>query len=376
MNRAARLSRRTGASKKGKTKISPDGNGQALADPLRVGLCGIGRAGMGMVQRDFLRLPYVKVVAAFDLLAERARELSQLCGSRCCDSFVQLLEDEEVELVIIATRSHEHVPMAIRAMKAGKDVLVEKPIAIDLAGADKLIAAAKKLKRQLFVRQNRRFDAPFLQAMEVLATGKLGKLFAVQLRQGRYQRRADWQTLKKYGGGQLLNWGPHLVDWAMQLIGGKARDVWADLKRIAAAGDAEDYVKIMIRGATGIQADIEICAAASISQPPWILMGSRGTLVIDGQNQCHLRYFESGKLPKLKASDRTPGGPDRMRYGVGDKIDWIEEKFPVAPLKPRNFWQELHAAIRGAGDFEVTLHQVRENMRVIDLARKRSGFYS
>jgi predicted dehydrogenase len=345
-------------------------------DPLRVGLCGIGRAGLGMVQRDFLRLPYVKVVAAYDLLGERAQELSQLCGSKCCESFAELLAERDVELVIVATRSSEHVSMAIEVMKAGKDVLVEKPMAIDLVGADKLISAAKKLKRRLYVRQNRRFDLPFLQATEIVASGKLGKLFAVQLRQGNYQRRADWQTLKKFGGGQLLNWGPHLVDWAMQLIGGKAQDVWAELKRITSAGDAEDYVKMMIRGPSGILADIEICGATSIAQPTWILMGTQGTLVIDRQNQCHLRYFDSRKLPKIKASDRTPSGTNRMRYTVSDEIEWIDEMFPAAPAQPRNFWQELHESVRRGIAFEVTLEQVRENMRVVDLAKKQSGFYS
>lgn len=197
-----------------------------------------------------------------------------------------------------------------------------------------MISAAKKLKRRLYVRQNRRFDLPFLQAMEIVASGKLGQLFAVQLRQGNYQRRADWQTLKKFGGGQLLNWGPHLVDWAMQLVGGKAQDVWAELNRITSAGDAEDYVKLMIRGAGGIVADIEICGAASISQPAWILMGTQGTLVIDRQNQCHLRYFDSRKLRKIQASDRTPSGSNRMRYTVSDEIEWIDENFSPPRRSP------------------------------------------
>lgn len=345
-------------------------------DPIRVGLCGIGRAGLKMVRNEFLKQPYVKVVAAFDLLEERARELSDLCGAKCCASFDELLEDENVELVIIATRSHEHEPMALRAMKAGKDVLVEKPMALDLNGVDRLISAAKRLGRGLYVRQNRRFDVPFLQAMEIARSGKIGELFAVQLRQGRYQRRADWQTLRKFGGGQLLNWGPHVVDWAMQLIGGKAQDVFAELKLIAAAGDAEDYVKMMIRGAGGVVADIEINGAAAIGQPPWMLMGSRGMLVIDSQNQCHLKYFKAGKLSKLKASDKTPAGPDRARYSTGDEIKWIDEKFAASPGKPRVFWQELHRSIRTGAQFSVTLQEVRENMRVIDLAKKRSTFYS
>ena len=115
------------------------------------------------------------------MIEERAKALAAICSWRVYTDFEQFLEDREIELVVIATRSHEHVPMAIAAMKAGKDVLVEKPMALDVAGADKLIAASKRLKRRLFVRQNRRFDAPFIQATETIKSGKIGKLFAVHL---------------------------------------------------------------------------------------------------------------------------------------------------------------------------------------------------
>jgi predicted dehydrogenase len=351
------------------------GNGHPqnkLKDALRVGLCGIGRAGFGMVLRDFQKLPHIRVVAGFDVLEERARQLAEICLSRVCRSYQQMLDDDELDLIIVATRSQEHVAMSLQAMKAGRDVLVEKPMALDLAGADKLISTAKKLKRNLYVRQNRRFDAPFLQAMEVAASGKLGKLFAVQLRHGGYQRRSDWQTLKKFGGGQLLNWGPHVIDWALQFIGDRAVDVWADLKLIAAAGDAEDHVKLVMRGPTGVVADIEISGAAAITQPPWILMGTAGTLVIDGKNWCRLRYFDAKRLPKLKSSGATPAG--RVGFSGGEDIRWIEEEFPAAPATPTNFWVELYKSIRKGREFPITLEQARETMRVISLAKKGTGF--
>ena len=341
-----------------------------LKNALRVGLCGIGRSGSGMVARDLAALPQIKVVAGFDLLEDRARQLSALCGSKVYMSFDQMLKDPEIELIIVATRSHEHVPMTLRALRFGRDVLVEKPMALDVRGADKLIAAAKKHGRRLFVRHNRRFDLPFLQAREIIAGGKLDKLFSVQLRQGKYQRRSDWQTLKKFGGGQLLNWGPHLIDWALQLIGGTAVDVWADLKLIAAAGDAEDYVKLLLRGPTGTVADIEINGAAALDQPPWLLMGSQGSLRIDADDQCTLRYFDARKLSKLKPDQSTPIGRAGSHFGGAEDISWIEEEFPADPTNKSNFWIELYKSIRRGTPFLVTLEQARETMRVISLAKK------
>jgi predicted dehydrogenase len=353
------------------------GNGQLphkRKDALRVGLCGIGRAGFGMVKRDLEKLPEIKVIAGYDLLEERTRQLAEICSSRVCASYRELLADPDIELVIVATRSNEHVAMAIEAMKAGKDVLVEKPMALDLAGADKLIATAQKLGRRLFVRQNRRFDVPFQQAMEIVRSGKIGKLFEVQLRVGGYQRRSDWQTLKKFGGGQLLNWGPHLVDWALQFAGGHAADEWADLKLIAAAGDAEDHVKLLIRGDNGVVVDIEVSGATAIGQPPWTLLGTTGTLVIDAKNMCHLKYFDGRKVPPVRASGDTPAGRAGSHFSGGEEIPWKEETFPAAAAGKTNFWLELFRSIRRGTAFPITLAEARETMRVIHLAKKGSRF--
>src|SRR5450432_1281835 len=116
----------------GPLQLTVGGNGEShpkLRDAVRVGLCGIGRAGFNMVRRDLAALPQIKVAAGFDILPERGEQLAELCGSRICGSFEELLADDELELIIVATRSHEHVPMAMGALKAGRDVLVEKPMA-------------------------------------------------------------------------------------------------------------------------------------------------------------------------------------------------------------------------------------------------------
>jgi predicted dehydrogenase len=164
------------------------------------------------------------------------------------------------------------------------------------------------------------------------------------------------------------------VDWAVQLIGGKAQDVWADLKLIAAAGNAEDHVKLLIRGTTGIIADIEISGAMAITQPPWILMGTTGTLIIDAKNHCKLKYFDPKGLPKLKASGDTPTTRGGSHFSGTDEIRWIEEEFPAAPASVLNFWVELYKSIRKGKTFPITLAQARENMRVISLAKKNTRF--
>jgi len=160
----------------------------------------------------------------------------------------------------------------------------------------------------------------------------------------------------------------------MQCGGGKATEVGADLKRIAAAGDAEDHVKLMIRGRSGVVVDIEISGATAIVQPPWTLMGTTGTLVIDGRDHCHLKYFNAKELGRVKASGATPVGGGGTHFSGGEEISWREEEFAAAPAKPGNFWAELYRSMRKGTEFPITLEQARENMRVITLAKRGTGF--
>ena len=101
------------------------------------------------------------------------------------------------------------------------------------------------------MRHNRRFDPAFLFALNIVQSGKLGTLHLVRIRHHEYVRRSDWQTLREFGGGQLLNWGPHLIDWGLQLIGGNASDMWSDCRRVVADGDAEDHLVLVVDRGVG-----------------------------------------------------------------------------------------------------------------------------
>jgi predicted dehydrogenase len=349
----------------------PDTAHAKSADALCIGVLGVGRAGWGMISQEVKDRPDIRIAAGCDIIKDRPQKLAAAFGATPYTNRKKFLQDPNVELVVVATRSRDHAAMSIEALKAGKHVLVEKPMALNAKQADKMIAAAKESGRTLLVRHNRRFDAPFLQAKEIVASGKLGPIFLIRLRQHGYQRRNDWQTLKEFGGGQLFNWGPHLVDWGMRLLGSPAKDVWSDLKRVAAVGDAEDQVKILIRGENGVVVDIEISGGVAIGQPNWQLCGTHGAAVIHG-NECHLRYLDRTGMQEITADPETP--KDGASFGNAEKLTWIEEKFPVAPKQTFEFWQEVHKAIKQGTPFPVTLEEARDNLRVIDLARKGTGF--
>jgi predicted dehydrogenase len=328
---------------------------------------------LGLLQKEPLPPNLVRIVAGYDLIAERAHSLAKMFpGTRVYTTYRQMIEDPQVELIVVSTRSHEHAPMSIAAMRGSKDVLVEKPIATTLRDADRMIKVARETGQRLLVRQNRRFDPHFLHARELIQSGKLGKVFSISLRQHGYQHRADWQTLRKYGGGQLLNWGPHVVDWGMRLLGSPAVDVWSDLKRIASAGDAEDHVKLIIRGENGCVLDIEISTAAAIGGASVHILGEYGALLLQG-GKWHMRRLSARsvrEMKRVKADELThqPG------YVSPVQLQWIDEQFPVAPKKTYSFWRELHKTLKKGSNFPISLQEVRDNLRILELARKGTPF--
>ncbi len=338
---------------------------------LRIAICGLGRAAMGLLNREVLAMQQVKIVGVFDLLAERSEELAAKLQCKVYGSFEELLGDPEVELAVIATRSVEHTPMAIQALKSGKHVLVEKPMGVNLKQVDQLLRQAGKSEGRLFVRHNRRFDSPFLQVKEIIASKTLGDVFQINLRQHKYQKRNDWQTLKEFGGGQLLNWGPHVIDWGMQLLGSPVADLWSDLKCIAAAGDTEDTIKLILRGENGRVVDIEISDAVALPQPGWVVYGSRGTLVINGTT-CTVKYLNPKLKVKVNADAGTPSSSGG--YAGPAKLEWIEETFEVAPKKPTKYFHELYKTLKGGAEFPVTLEQARENLRIVAEVKRGTRF--
>ncbi len=343
--------------------------------PIRIGLVGLGRAGMGMHIPELARYPeQFKIVAVCDTAKDRRDQAVRQLGCRAYRSYAGLLEDADVELVDIATRSDDHFEHALAALKTRHWVLLEKPMTLDYESALKLRAASIRSGNKLFVRHNRRFEPGFQQVRDLIASGILGEIYDVRLRRGGFQRRDDWQAVKRCGGGQLLNWGPHVIDQALQFLGTPPVNLFSRLKRVAAVGDAEDYVRIILCNSNELTVDLEISGGRILPEPECLVTGRRGALSLSGAT-VHLRYLDpERKLPRRRASVRTPklGG-----FGSAETLPWIERDVAVAETETASMhalWHHLHAAIRRNKPFPVTLDQAVEVMRVIDAARKDTPF--
>jgi predicted dehydrogenase len=347
-----------------------------MADKIKVGILGIGRAGYGMHTAEIDRFPDLfEIVAAADIDPAHCKAMAEKCGCRTYGSIDELLADDEVELVSVATRSPDHVNHAIQCLEAGKYVFQEKPIALTYADALRLAEADKKFPGKLYLRHNRRFEPEYQHIREIMAEGLLGDVYEIKLRRNNYQRRNDWQTIIECGGGQLNNWGPHIIDHGLRLLESPLKELWSDLKKVAAVGNAEDHLKIIMKGENDRIIDLEISGGSAISEPQYLIHGSRGALKCEG-NQITMKYLDPEvELMDIAADPTSP--PIDNSFGNPEQLVWIEKTFDSAPATGCDtyvIWKHMYDAIREGVPFPIKMEEALEVVKVTEQVKKNSQF--
>lgn len=340
-----------------------------MSSRVNVGISGLGRSGWDLHANALEKCSSMyRVVAVFDPLEERRKEAVNRFGCRAYTDFSSLLMDEEVELVVIATPSHLHAPQTIEALKSGKNVVCEKPMATSLAEADEMIRIARKTGRILTVFQNKRYTPDFLKVKEIVRSGKLGRIVLLKIHLHSFGRRWDWQTLKRFGGGELNNNASHLIDQAVQLVGDEVDLLFCDLQRTLTLGDAEDHVKIILGGPGTAKVDIEVTRACAYPQNYWLVMGTQGGLV-GSSSSIKWKYFYPDDLPPRMVE--TEPTPDRS-YNF-EEIPWKEEQWILDENAKRGeilFYEELYKTLREGAPLGVTPESVRKVMFIIEKCRE------
>lgn len=347
---------------------------------IRLGIWGLGRAGNNMQTSELEKFSDLyDIVAGCDIDPERRERYQKRVGCKLYDNQEEFLLDPDVELISIATRSPDHTKHAIQALETGKYVFLEKPIALSYAEALTLKETADKYPGKLFLRHNRRFEAPFNHIQEIIQSGVIGDVYEVKLRRNGYMRRADWQTIIECGGGQLNNWGPHIIEHGLRFLNSPVKEIWSDLKLIAAAGDAEDHLKVILKGENGCLVDLEISGGAAIYEPEYIVLGTKGGLSCSG-NTITLKHIDPEQvLPEIKAD---PGNPPldsgiANNYANVTKVNWVEDTFPVDPKAKcdiPDIWKALYQAIRENITFPITIDQGIEVVHVTEQVKKGTEF--
>jgi len=347
---------------------------------IKVGIAGLGRSGLGIHARVFEKLSDLyKVVSVLDPIEERRQEAMNRFGCKAYSDFVSFIEDDEAELIVIATPSYLHAPQTIKSLKAGKKVVCEKPMATNLADVDAMIETSEITGNLLTIFQEYRYAPDFLKVKEVLQSEHLGRIVLIKMSWHlAYGRSWDWQSLKKFGGGILNDTGPHALDQALQLFGDKEPEIFCDLQRALTLGDAEDHVKIILKANGAPTIDIEITRACAYPQSWWLIMGTRGGLT--GENKedekrnrrssLEWKYFDPEDLPPRQVGTE----PVAARSFRREEIPWKETSWNMGENTDNRqgeitFYDELYKTLKYGTPLGITPKSVRRVMQVIEKCR-------
>ncbi len=199
---------------------------------------GVGIIGTGWVSGEYIRAfqanPHTEVLGMVSRDRARAKAKAEAFQAQhCCayDRLEEMLADPNIHIVAICTPHHLHVPQGIAAAKAGKHLVIEKPVALDLAGLRELQTAVRAAKVKTVVSFVLRWNPLFEMIKTFLADGLLGNLFLAEFDYfhgvGPQYAQYEWNIKKEIGGSDLLTGGCHAVDGLRWLVGVRPVEVFA-----------------------------------------------------------------------------------------------------------------------------------------------------
>lgn len=339
------------------------------SEPLRIGVAGLGRIGWNFHCRRLAEHSDFHLVAVADTDVQRLAEAKDTHGCSVFERFGDMLENVALDAVVIATPTHLHEAMTLDAFARGLHVLLEKPMALDYAEAERIVRAAEAASRVLTVYQPHRLNAYFQHFKTLIESGRIGRLTRVQRGSFSYSRRNDWQSLLEFGGGMLSNYGAHFLDQVLQLIGYDIDRVTCNLQLVASLGDADDVVDVTLRTTTGVVGNCLISQASVIKPYEFIAWGTHGGIEL-AANTFTVKAFDPAALPP-KEVDPSLGSADR-KY-PSDALDLREDIIPVDPAYGIDVFANFADAIRNGTELAAPPRETLQLMSVIEQCRTSAG---
>ena len=197
---------------------------------IKVGIIGCGKIAQVRHIPEYMANPDAQVVGFYDINLARAEELARSCGGKAYATYEELLADPGIDAVSVCAANHAHAEISIAALKAGKHVLCEKPMAISLEECEAMVAAARESGKYLMIGQNQRLAKAHSKARELIAQGAIGKVLTFRTTFG-HGGPETWSIdpgknvwffdKTKAAMGAMADLGIHKTDMIQYVLGSK-----------------------------------------------------------------------------------------------------------------------------------------------------------
>lgn len=255
--------------------------------------------------------PGLALKAICDLSPQRREQaLKDFAELKIYESAETLANDPKVDLVIVATPPNTHAALSLQMMASGKHVVCEKPLAFNRKETDAMERMADSGNLHLSCHQNRRWDVDYLSIKKALAEGLIGDLFYMETFVGGFSHPCGyWHSHAPISGGTAYDWGAHYLDWMVSLIPEPVASVSATRhKRVWQDVTNADQERILIRFASGKEAEFMHSDIAAVRKPKWYLLGTKGAILgrwrdVRAYSTDPLLYYHQDDIP---ATEMTP----------------------------------------------------------------------
>lgn len=330
----------------------------------------VGLIGFGLAGKCF-HAPVICAVSGLRLAAIVQRHGDEAAraypDARIVHSVEELLAIESIRLVVIATPNQTHFPLAKQCLEAGRDVAVDKPFTTTVAEAVELFRLASKNRRVLTVYHNRRFDADFQAARDVVRSGALGRIVRFESHYDRYRpnpKTGAWREKPRPGSGVLFDLAPHMIDHALTLFG-QPKSISADIRIERKGFSTDDAFDVTLYYTGSLRAELKAAMLCAIPRPRIILLAEKGGYV--------KREFDP-----LENSLRNGAVPQGDSWMLEKEENWGEltiaeqGRMQTSKVPPKGDWRQFYANVRdvllGQASLLVTPQQALDVMVALELA--------
>ena len=357
--------------------VEAEGPAVDATKKVRVGIIGCGWIAESHVAQ-YKKCPDVEIVAGSDIIPGKAAKFfakMEVEGAACYESTEEMLAKENLDIVSVCTYNSQHAPCAIQAMKAGVDVMLEKPFTVTLEEAIEVMKVEKETGRLLSIGFQPRMDENMKMIKKIVDSGELGDIYYIQTGGGR--RRGiptpygtSFIEADKGAIGALGDIGCYSLDMVLNAIGypkpltvsamksahfGKNPQYWLGENKPAEYADifgVDDFASAFIRLEGGITLDFRIAWAMHLDTPgDTIIMGTKGSL----------------RIPSTECWNGSVGGAMKIYHDVCGK--GVETEVPILKTKESLFFLKIRGfidAVKNRTAPPVPSSQIVYNQAILD----------